>query len=410
MADVISEVESRIFELGKTLRCPICLNIMDQPARLPCLHYFCWGCITHNVKPRGEVVCPVCRARSNRRDIQEDSLLATFTQRYGQIEAALGKPLHLSQLPPLEPLEPAPAATAAERLQQSPEDTRTTALTAGGDGEGPGSVHGGRGAAGAGACSGKGMGGAKPPKLDELWQSLIASQHQAPAAEGGDGRQAAVGGAVPATAAGATNAIAGGCRMCRTLKAPTASKAGPATAVSPVQPQSAAAGDVAKGCAGSTGGRWPAPCPGWVLLGSGLEEGPSGKGMVRKLAAAAGAKVVDAVGPAVTHVLCGTDSSRRARRTFKYLMGVANGCWVLDVGWAAACLSAGAHVLEADWQVVGDQMEQHQSDAGQDPEAAAAGPSAAEAACCDTLLHNTRVYLQACSFRTSHKPYDSLPR
>lgn len=38
------------------------------------------------------------------------------------------------------------------------------------------------------------------------------------------------------------------------------------------------------------------------------------------------------------------------------VQGVANGCWVLDVGWAAACLSAGAHVLEADWQVVGDQV------------------------------------------------------
>ncbi|KAG2434955.1 hypothetical protein HYH02_012151 [Chlamydomonas schloesseri] len=1003
MGDVTAEIESRIYELGKTLRCPICLSIMDQPARLPCLHYFCWGCITHNVKPRGEVICPSCRDRSNRRDIQEDSLLATFARRYGQIEAALGKTLHLSQLPPLEPLGPLmalPAMGAADgeagavdatgtdmaegrkgkqrkrgeqqllqrkeaaqaqaqdsgidekqqpeeqrkngasaeqeqqekkatkvatsqaprceakrakatagtgraagrqgakgrsvavpdrdqageppaqpELQQalksataattarveatapatggrlfgfldptgedrSPEDTRTTALTCEhrGHGEAPGSVHNGRGAAAAG---GRGQAGAitKPAAIDDVWQSLIASQHQqAPAVPAGaesaaDGAGVGIGAAAAATGAetsaaaqdeaglarcraavalvpGQTPAPAGGllrvlrgsaavrspaaggphaattisaageadraeglatgattgdaaagsgaatidgergsggdggggrrvpsrlqpwacgactfenlagakkCRMCRTLKPPTASKggSGPAGAASPSQPYggdessgaaaeptsgkrpvavapaaavptgaagtarannaagggeaawpeakrkktaamaggakvgagaeagaaarrasapsraalpsalaeaangrpggqdgvaagkenklpdkegneaaradkttagagagaengsgkrrrasapaasgrpgaaapvttatdtataavaltsgvlTAAVGKAAAttmtagpagaggaggvladtaadrrrksvpvtslargagaaggaGCmvtprpplpsaagpaggrksgatagvagaaavgvssrkkprvsppaaardagtaspsgdaAGGTGdctqqqatqtthrgggcgsaaagGRWSVPCPGWVLLGSGLEEGPGGKGMVRKLAAAAGAKVVDAVGPTVTHVLCGTDGSRRARRTFKYLMGVANGCWVLDVGWAAACLSAGAPVPEGDWQVVGDQgggacgapearrrrLLRHQSE--QDEEAVRSAvpdgtaPSSATtstAASCEPLLHHARVYLQ----------------
>ncbi len=38
--------------------------------------------------------------------------------------------------------------------------------------------------------------------------------------------------------------------------------------------------------------------------------------------------------------------------------GVANGCWVVDVGWAAACLAAGGHVPEdaSEWRVVGDQV------------------------------------------------------
>ncbi|GLI60198.1 hypothetical protein VaNZ11_002268, partial [Volvox africanus] len=104
------------------------------------------------------------------------------------------------------------------------------------------------------------------------------------------------------------------------------------------------------------GGRWLQPCPSWVLLGSALDDGPSGKGLLRRLAAASGGRVVEQYQPAVTHVLCGTDAARRARRTFKYLMGVAHGAWVLDVGWAAACLSAGQPVTEeGEFAVLGDQ-------------------------------------------------------
>ncbi|GIM06864.1 hypothetical protein Vretimale_11109, partial [Volvox reticuliferus] len=96
--------------------------------------------------------------------------------------------------------------------------------------------------------------------------------------------------------------------------------------------------------------------PSWVLLGSALDDGPAGKGLLKRLAAASGGRVVEQYQPAVTHVLCGTDAARRARRTFKYLMGVAHGAWVLDVGWAAACLSAG-HALpeEGEFAVLGDQ-------------------------------------------------------
>ncbi|GIL44313.1 hypothetical protein Vafri_1817, partial [Volvox africanus] len=107
---------------------------------------------------------------------------------------------------------------------------------------------------------------------------------------------------------------------------------------------------------GHSGGRWLQPCPSWVLLGSALDDGPTGKGLLRRLAAASGGRVVEQYQPAVTHVLCGTDAARRARRTFKYLMGVAHGAWVLDVGWAAACLSAG-HPMpeEGEFAVLGDQ-------------------------------------------------------
>ncbi|GIL44307.1 hypothetical protein Vafri_1812, partial [Volvox africanus] len=87
---------------------------MDNPARLPCLHYFCWSCITHNIRPRGEVFCPVCRGKTNRREIQADLKMEKISKLYGQLEAALGKPMLLSQLPdPVEPPPPLPPAAVA---------------------------------------------------------------------------------------------------------------------------------------------------------------------------------------------------------------------------------------------------------------------------------------------------------
>lgn len=86
---------------------------------------------------------------------------------------------------------------------------------------------------------------------------------QAPAAEGGDGRQAAVGGAVPATAAGATNAIAGG--------------SGPAGAAAPAATAARAAPAAAAALAP---GQTPAPAGGLlrVLRGSAAVTSPAAPG------------------------------------------------------------------------------------------------------------------------------------
>ncbi|KAJ9512648.1 hypothetical protein QJQ45_018844 [Haematococcus lacustris] len=90
----------------------------------------------------------------------------------------------------------------------------------------------------------------------------------------------------------------------------------------------------------------------WLLMGSGLDD--AGKAGLKRLAAVAGARLVESWCHGVTHVVCRTDAEQRARRTMKYLMGVAHGCWVVDCAWVAACLSLGGAAPEASYQVHGD--------------------------------------------------------
>lgn len=44
-------------------------------------------------------------------------------------------------------------------------------------------------------------------------------------------------------------------------------------------------------------------------------------------------------------------SPRHSRRTFKYLMGILTGAWVVDADWAAACLARCTPVEEGAFEV-----------------------------------------------------------
>ncbi|KAG1665428.1 hypothetical protein FOA52_005770 [Chlamydomonas sp. UWO 241] len=126
----------------------------------------------------------------------------------------------------------------------------------------------------------------------------------------------------------------------------TASRGARAASASP------APGSAAGVCAWSGG---TAGSSGWTLVGSGLDD--ADKAVLRKLCAASGARLLDKWPPGargVTHVVCRTDENHKARRTIKYLMGLAAGAWVVDVAWASACVAAGGHADEGPHLVGGD--------------------------------------------------------
>jgi hypothetical protein len=53
---------SSSMDLLKLLECPICLQTLELPESLPCLHTFCALCIReHIAKSTNRVVCPICR-------------------------------------------------------------------------------------------------------------------------------------------------------------------------------------------------------------------------------------------------------------------------------------------------------------------------------------------------------------
>ncbi|GAX82755.1 hypothetical protein CEUSTIGMA_g10181.t1 [Chlamydomonas eustigma] len=117
--------------------------------------------------------------------------------------------------------------------------------------------------------------------------------------------------------------------------------------------------------------RWPgsAGMTTLCIIGSGLED--IDKALIKRLAQLSGSKVIDkwpsssnfvvagggrgGMDSNVTHVVCKTDENRCAKRTMKYLMGLALGCWIVDVSWVSACLDAGCLKEEMMHQVSGDQ-------------------------------------------------------
>ena len=57
------DVKSRV-EIENIVLCPICLELIDDPRSLPCLHTFCLKCIKRHYVDKlsgDDVVCPVCR-------------------------------------------------------------------------------------------------------------------------------------------------------------------------------------------------------------------------------------------------------------------------------------------------------------------------------------------------------------
>ncbi|OQS05157.1 hypothetical protein THRCLA_02670 [Thraustotheca clavata] len=58
--------------------------------------------------------------------------------------------------------------------------------------------------------------------------------------------------------------------------------------------------------------------------------------------------------PNVTHVITKANAQKRCVRSTKYLLGLAHQCWIVDVSWVEASLSAGFWVDEEPYEVLGD--------------------------------------------------------
>ncbi len=82
--------------------------------------------------------------------------------------------------------------------------------------------------------------------------------------------------------------------------------------------------------------------------------------MLKKLGRRLGARVVKSWSAEVTHVVCATRGTNRSAtqrmcgRTFKYLMAMLHGQWIVSSEWLSACEGAGHWVDEAAYEAHGD--------------------------------------------------------
>ncbi|OVA13240.1 BRCT domain [Macleaya cordata] len=87
----------------------------------------------------------------------------------------------------------------------------------------------------------------------------------------------------------------------------------------------------------------------WVLCCSGLTI--SEKEVVSEFTRMTGVSVSKTFGPSVSHIIASTDENGACKRTMKFLMGILEGKWILNIDWIKACLKAMEPVSEEQYEV-----------------------------------------------------------
>ncbi|XP_078432799.1 breast cancer susceptibility1 isoform X2 [Wolffia australiana] len=81
--------------MGRELKCPICLNLLQSAASLSCNHVFCNSCITKSMK--SATTCPVCKIPFHRRDIRPSPHMDSLVGIYKNMEVEAGVNLFVSR-------------------------------------------------------------------------------------------------------------------------------------------------------------------------------------------------------------------------------------------------------------------------------------------------------------------------
>nr|XP_014345219.1 PREDICTED: E3 ubiquitin-protein ligase TRIM39-like isoform X2 [Latimeria chalumnae] len=78
---------AQVETLGSELKCPICLELFNDPVILDCSHSFCRTCISHvSGDWRGNLPCPHCRQTVSRTSLRPNRGLANIVEKYRTID------------------------------------------------------------------------------------------------------------------------------------------------------------------------------------------------------------------------------------------------------------------------------------------------------------------------------------
>ncbi|XP_038721752.1 protein BREAST CANCER SUSCEPTIBILITY 1 homolog [Tripterygium wilfordii] len=84
--------------MGRELKCPICLSLLNSTVSLPCNHVFCNLCIMKSMK--SDSSCPVCKVPYRRREIRAASHMDNLVSIYKSMEVASGINIFVTQNAP----------------------------------------------------------------------------------------------------------------------------------------------------------------------------------------------------------------------------------------------------------------------------------------------------------------------
>ncbi|NXM20411.1 BRCA1 protein, partial [Ploceus nigricollis] len=89
----VGQVQNVLSAMQKTLECPICLDVVQEPVSTKCDHIFCRFCMFKliNKKKKGVVECPLCKTEVTKRSLKENS-------RFKQLIEGLLETIHAFEL------------------------------------------------------------------------------------------------------------------------------------------------------------------------------------------------------------------------------------------------------------------------------------------------------------------------
>ncbi|KAK9268132.1 hypothetical protein L1049_010572 [Liquidambar formosana] len=89
---------SHLERMGRELKCPICLSLLNSAVSLTCNHVFCNSCIVKSMKLDSN--CPVCKVPYQRREIRPAPHMDNLVSIYKNMEVASGINIFVTQNAP----------------------------------------------------------------------------------------------------------------------------------------------------------------------------------------------------------------------------------------------------------------------------------------------------------------------
>ncbi|KAG8385241.1 hypothetical protein BUALT_Bualt03G0021600 [Buddleja alternifolia] len=86
---------SHLERMGRELKCPICLSLLNSAVSLTCNHVFCNSCIEKSMKAASD--CPVCKVPFRRREVRPAPHMDNLVSVYKSMEVASGVNIFVTQ-------------------------------------------------------------------------------------------------------------------------------------------------------------------------------------------------------------------------------------------------------------------------------------------------------------------------
>lgn len=83
------DVKATVLQLVKSLECPICLELLNDPLSTSCHHRFCRLCLEKALQDNYKIPCPLCKAVVTKRSLSQSDLICKLVEKAEKLAYAI---------------------------------------------------------------------------------------------------------------------------------------------------------------------------------------------------------------------------------------------------------------------------------------------------------------------------------